>query len=274
VNHPIHRASSWRDHDDRPVEVPAVPGPDAPAFYTTIGELQGADYRRNAFTAGTDEEIAVLRGLTQVSAGSRVLDVGCADGRHLRALAADVPGVYPVGVDVSPALLEAGRRAARTEDVEVVFLDGDARELTAVLGERVGTFDVAWSLCQGALGTSPVTDPVVLAGMAEALRPGGTLIATFFHALFAARHLVAGDAFDTVDLVHHQRTEVRGPDHARTEVDLWTASYTVRDVRRLAMDLGLEVLDVRGVEPGAYGRRDPGEVALNDPELLLVARHP
>jgi hypothetical protein len=67
---------------------------------------------------------------------------------------------------------------------------------TALLGEEAGTFDVAWSLCQGALGTSPVSDPVVLAGLAGAVRPGGTVVVTFFHALFAARHLAPGDAFD------------------------------------------------------------------------------
>jgi poly(A) polymerase len=39
----------------------------------------------------------------------------------------------------------------------------------------------------------------------------------------------AGDAFDPVHLVHHQVSEVRGPDHARRRFDLWTASYTVRD---------------------------------------------
>jgi SAM-dependent methyltransferase len=266
--------SSWRDHDDQPVSVPAVPGPETPPFYTAIGDLQGADYRRNAFTAGTEEELSTLLDLAPVEAGMRVLDVGCADGRHLRALADVVPGTQLVGVDVSPGLLDAGRHAARTEDVEVVFLEGDARDLPAVLGERVGTFDVVWSLCQGALGTSPVTDPAVLAGMATALRPGGTLIATFFHALFAARHLVAGDAFDTVGLVHHQRTEVRGPEHARQVVDLWTASYTVRDVGRLATEVGLEVREVRGVQPGAYGHRGPGEVGLDDPELLLVAHRP
>jgi hypothetical protein len=138
----------------------------------------------------------------------------------------------------------------------------------------LGGFDVVWSLCQGALGTSPATDPVVLAGLAAAVRPGGSVIATFFHALFAARHLAPGDAFDPVHLVHHQTSEVHGPDHARRSFDLWTASYTVREAVRLVGSAGLEVVDVRGVEPGAYGRRAAGEVALDDPELLVLARRP
>jgi hypothetical protein len=100
------------------------------------------------------------------------------------------------------------------------------------------------------------------------------VLVTVFHALFAARHLVDGDAFDPIHLVHHQRTEVRGPEHRRATVDLWTSATTVPGAVRLLADAGLEVLDVRGVQPGAYGRRGAGEVALDDPELLLVARRP
>lgn len=269
----------WRDAADRPVAAPSVPPPDAPATYLPIGEFQGADYRRNAFAAGTAEELTTLRAVTGLHggpsvAGSRVLDVGCGDARHLRALVAGEAGLTGVGVDVSPALIAAGRDAAATAGVSLDLRVGDARELPGVLGETMGSFDVAWSLCQGALGTSPESDPVVLAGLAGAVRPGGTVAITLFHALFAARHLAPGDAFDGIGLVHHQRTEVRGPDHARRYFDLWTASYTVREAVTLVQNAGLEVTGFRGVEPGAYGRRADGQVGLDDPELLVVARRP
>jgi SAM-dependent methyltransferase len=264
--------ASWRDHADRPVEVPEVPAPSAEAFYVPIGDFQGEVYRRNAFAAGTAEEVAALHRMVDLAAWTRVLDVGCGDARHLRALARD--GVVGTGVDVSPGLVDAARRAAEAEGLAVDVRVGDARRLAAALEHELGTYDVVWSLCQGALGTSPVTDPVVLRGLAEAVRPGGVVVATFFHALFAARHLAPGDAFDPVHLVHHQRSEVRGPDHTRRTFDLWTASYTVRAAVDAVEAAGLEVGDVRGVEPGAYGRRAAGEVALDDPELLLLARRP
>lgn len=264
---------SWRDHADRPApDTPPVPGPDAPAFYGPIGAFQGTTYARNAFARGTGEELEALTALIGLPAGTRLLDVGCGDGRHVRALAPR--GVRATGVDVSPALIAAGREAARAADVEVELLEGDARDLPRVLGARLGSFDVAWSLCQGALGTSPVSDPAVVAGMAAAVRPGGAVVLTVFHALFAARHLVPGDAFDPVHLVHHQRSEVHGPDHARRRFEVWTASYTVREAVALATGAGLEVVEVRGVQPGAYGARASGEVALDDPELLVLARRP
>jgi SAM-dependent methyltransferase len=264
---------SWRDDRDRPVTVAPVPAADAPAFYLPIGEFQGAEYRRNAFAAGTAEELAALRTLVDLRAGTRVLDVGCGDARHLRAAAAD-PGVRGVGVEVSPALAAAARASAAAEGVDLTVLEGDARELDALLPPDLAGFDVAWSLCQGALGTSPASDPAVLAGLAGAVRPGGDVVVTLFHALFAARHLAPGDACDPVHRVHHQVSEVRGPDHARERFALWTAAYTVRDAVRLVADAGLELVGLRGVEPGAYGRRRDGEVALDDPELLLHARRP
>jgi SAM-dependent methyltransferase len=263
--------ASWRSHDDRAVSVPQVPGADEPAFYVPIGDLQGREYRRNAFAAGTAEEVAALTAILGLRAGTRVLDVGCGDARHLRALAAD-PGVDGVGIDVSPGLVDAARSAAVADGVGLQVRVGDARTLAVDLGAETGTFDVAWSLCQGGLGTSPATDPDVLAGLAAAVRAGGTVAFTLFSALFAARHLAPGDAFDPVHLVHHQRSEVRGPDHARGTFDLWTASYTVRDAVRLCSDAGLEVVEVRGIQPGGYGSRRSGEVALDDPELLVVAR--
>lgn len=265
--------ASWRDDQDQPREdVPPVPGPDDAPFYVPIGEFQGADYARNAFARGTDEELAALGELVDLHAGTRLLDVGCADGRHLRALASR--GVRGTGVEVAPALAAAAREAAARDHLDVEVLVGDARDLDTVLGTRSGTFDVAWSLCQGAIGTSPVSDPAVVAGMARAVRPGGIVVVTCFHALFAARHLAPGDAFDTIGLVHHQRTEVHGPDHARAPFDLWTAAYTARDALALVKRAGLHPLMVRGVEPGAYGRRGDDEVALDDPELLVVARRP
>jgi SAM-dependent methyltransferase len=269
----LGRGCPWRDHRDQPVEVPEPARPREPAFYVPIGEFQGSLYRRNAFAAHTDVEVAALLARTGLIAGQTVVDVGCGDGRHLRALARR--GINGIGVDVSPALVEAARDAAAAESD--AWPDGTTVRFRWPMRDTStrwrtwpgGGADVAWALCQGAFGTHPDSDPDVLAGLAGCVRPGGLVVVTAFHALFAVRHLVEGDAFDPTRLLHHQVSEVRGPDDTRAHFDLWTAAYTVRDLVCAGRAAGLEVIEVVGAEPGRY---DATEVRLDDPELLLVAR--
>ncbi len=264
---------TWRDHRDRPTRAPEPPGPDAEAFYVPIGQFQGALYRRNAFAAHTRAEVDDLVARTGLRPGQHVVDVGCGDGRHLRELAAR--GVSGTGIDVAPALVEAARAAIEAErsswpaGTDVRVHTGDARRLHTVDAVGEATADVAWTLCQGAFGTHPDSDPQVLAGVASCVRPGGLVVVTAFHALFAVRHLVEGDAFDPVRLLHHQVSDVRGPDERRASFDLWTAAYTVPGLLALVQGAGLDVETVAGAEPGRYGA---DEVRLDDPELLVVAR--
>lgn len=256
----------WRDHADRAVQRPDPPGPGDPAFYGPIGDFQGAAYRRNAFAAGTVAEVDALWSRCGLAPGLHVLDVGCGDGRHLRELARR--GCTGLGVDVSEGLIGAAREAAATPEVDgrLRFVRHDARDLAAVAPP--GGADVALSLSQGAVGTSPATDPAVVAAIAAAVRPGGRVAVTFFHALFAARHLTPGDALDPVDLVHHHEAEVRGEDGGRRSFDLWTSAYTAREAAGLLEGAGCTVREVAGCEPGRY---DADQVRLDDPELLVIA---
>ncbi|MFE0728665.1 class I SAM-dependent methyltransferase [Streptomyces antibioticus] len=104
-------------------------------------------------------------------AGDRVLDAGCGTGRALTPLRAAVgPSGVVVGLDLTPAMLEAAVRAGRDRDGRLLLAD------VAALPLRSGSFDAVF----GAGLVSHLADPTEnLRELARVVRPGGTL--ALFH---------------------------------------------------------------------------------------------
>lgn len=254
------------------------PGPDRDHWFEDLADHLGDAYLRYSFTKGTENEVDFLVDALGLSAGDRVLDVGCGPGRHAHALGRR--GIEVLGVDIAERFIEL---AGRTETPGVAFVRLDARDLAFD-----AEFDAVISLCQGAFGlaggpvpahrrhdsTGPhAVDPdgEVLQAMARALRPGGRLALSAFSAYFQVRYLEDTDQFDADAGVNHERTELRDPAGTRADHDLWTSCFTPRELRLLARSAGLEVDQLWSVTPGAY-RADPPD--LDHPEFLLVARRP
>lgn len=232
-------------------------------WFEELADHLGDAYLRYSFTKGTDQEVGFLVDALGLSAGDRVLDVGCGPGRHAHALGRR--GIEVVGVDVSARFVDLANDGAPEG---VTFQRGDARALGFD-----GEFDAAISLCQGALGLGGPTgalasDRAVLAGMARALRPGGTLAASAFSAYFQVRFLEDTDRFDAATGVNHERSVLRSETGDEAEHDLWTTCFTPRELTLLAEEAGLTVRDIWSVSPGAYAKRPPD---LDSHEFLLVA---
>ncbi len=249
---------------------------DGSHWFEAVADTLGSAYLRYSFTKGTEQEVQGLVELAGLRPGHRVLDVGCGPGRHALGLAA--LGIEVVGVDISARFVELAREAADAAGLgeRATFARADARHLA-----YDGTFDAVYSLCQGAFGLTagPGAEEVadreldhpVLAGMARALRPGGTLVVSAFSAYFQLRYLGENDDFDADRGVNHEHTTIRDPDGAEHPAELWTTCYTPRELRLLARAVGLRVQAVHGVTPGAYR---PGPPVVDCPELLLVASRP
>jgi len=159
---------------------------------------------------------------------ARVLEIGCGTGAATRTLARrpDFHG-KALGVDQSPAFIEAARRLAREEGVanRVEFQVGDAHALDLP--------DAAFDAVIAHTLISHVTDPpAVLREMTRVVRPGGT-VAVF-----------DGD-YASLTYAH--------PDHAlgqQMDVALANATFNnpriMRDLPRLLPDLGLELVGAWG----------------------------
>lgn len=228
-------------------------------WFEPIASHLGTAYLRYSFTKGTVNEVDTVVRLLGLSAGDRVLDVGCGPGRHAHELARR--GMKVHGVDISERFIDIARSAA---PVGATFERMDARSLCFD-----AEFDAALCLCQGAFGlmTEDGGDELVLAGIARALRPGGRLALSAFNAYFSVRYHTEA-TFDAASGVSHEVTEVRDEQGNVRSVDLWTGCYTPRELGLLARTCGLRPERILSVDPGAYGEQAP---TLESSEYLLIA---
>ena len=232
-------------------------------FFADVAEHLGEAYLRYSFTRGTAQEVEFLLELLRLPRGARVLDVGCGPGRHAVALAQ--AGLAVTGVDISARFLEIAAVSARAAGVSAAFFQCDARRMPFDQ-----EFDAVISLCQGGFGLMGDDDSLILRRIAEAAKPGAPVVVTAFNAYFSVRHQLDADLDADAGVVHEVST-VKDEAGAEKTFDLWTSVFTPRELRLLAIGVGLIPEAIWSVEPGSYARRPPD---LEQPELLLFCRKP
>jgi len=113
-------------------------------------------------SAGGEEFVRRLN----IPAGSKALDVACGTGNLAIPLARS--GSVVTGLDIAANLLEQARARARTEDLEITFIEGDAEELPF----PDASFDAVVSMFGAMFAPRP---ELVAAEFARVLKPGGLL---------------------------------------------------------------------------------------------------
>jgi SAM-dependent methyltransferase len=120
----------------------------------------------------TRRETDYILNRLQLSAGARVLDVPCGNGRLALELASR--GFSSVGVDLAAESIDEGKAEAKRRGLKVDLHHRDMRQL-----EGLGTFDavVCWGNSLGYLEESGNT--AFLSSVATVLKPGGKLLVDF-----------------------------------------------------------------------------------------------
>ena len=124
-------------------------------------------------------QLAVARLRPYATPDVSVLDVGCGYGRDTRYLAGEL-GCHALGIDGSPAAVEAARKAhaqalrrSRGERFDVEYLVSYLASLAAA-PERAGAFDVVFA-CNVYHLLGPIGRREFTAACAAVARPGGLL---------------------------------------------------------------------------------------------------
>jgi SAM-dependent methyltransferase len=122
------------------------------------------------FVAGVAPHHDRLMAAAAISAGERVLDIGCGTGQTTRdAARAASPGGTALGVDLSSGMLDVARARAADDGLDnVAFAQVDAQ----VHPFDPASFDVAISRTGAMFFGEPV---VAFTNIARALRPGGRM---------------------------------------------------------------------------------------------------
>jgi len=144
--------------------------------YQSATRISVADFHYAPLVPG-DRELGLL---PRPLEGKRCLELGCGAGQNSIFLARQ--GAEAVAVDVSAAQIRHGRNLAESHGVPVRFLEADLEDLPPDLG----TFD----LIHSAYGLPFAADPAgVVEACARLLRPGGTLLLSLGHPVYAGEWL-------------------------------------------------------------------------------------
>lgn len=120
----------------------------------------------------------------------KVLDMCSGPGRYSLEFARR--GCTVTAVDITKPYLDAGRESARAENLEIEFIEGDAREWT-----RPESFDLAVNLYNSfGYFSTPEEDEAMLRCLYRSLKPGGILVMELLGKEIAARDFSEGEWFE------------------------------------------------------------------------------
>ena len=163
--------------EERPTPTDARGWDQVAGWYDDLVTSGASDHHENTVIPGVER-------LLDLRPGDRFLDVACGQGILLDQLARRRDLGPIVGVDASPALIEAARRnLGAGPDLRVA----DARELAAALADTE-PFDAAACV----LALMNIDDlPGVCREIGSVLRPGGRFVAVVLHPAFRAPQTTA-----------------------------------------------------------------------------------
>lgn len=221
-------------------------------------------------TDRTRAEVAALSAVLGLRPGSRVLDLGCGQGRLAVPLAR--AGAQVTGWDGCAPLLDVAAAAARDAGVDVEWVHADFVRL-----DRESEFDAAFNVGTALGYAAEADDRTSLAAVRKALRPDGVFVIDTENRermLASARRTWferAGDlvccarTFDAVTSRWHESLRWTAADGSRREQSYSLRLYSATELVNLLRQLGFQG-DIT-----VSGSLDGTEYDVDSPRLVVRA---
>ena len=248
-------------------------------WYEKLFENYGEQYDKEAFTQGTIGECDFIEKELHFNKSLKIIDIGCGTGRH--AIELTKRGYFVTGIDLSESQLKKAREKALMENLNIEFLNLDARILPF---EK--QFDVAIMLCEGGFPLME-TDEMnfeILQNITKSLKSNAILIFTTLNGLFPLFHSIddfheAGaneeganyksNGFDLMTMRDYNITTYTDDDGKKHKIECNERYYMPSEIYWILKSLGYKKIDLFGAKIGSYSRED--KLTKEDYEMLVVA---
>src|SRR5690554_3332591 len=249
-------------------------------WYESLFENYADSYDNEVFTQGTMGECDFIEKELQYNKALKIIDVGCGTGRH--AIELSKRGYTVTGIDLSASQLAKAREKAKQQDLQIDFLQHDARNLPFKQ-----QFDVALMLCEGGFPLME-TDEMnyeILKNISQALKAKAKFIFTTLNGLFPLFHFInqfheegstmEGNAsydskhFDLMTFRDYNITKVTDDKGVEKELECNERYYVPTEITWLLKTLDFTKIEIFGATLGAFSRED--QLQTKDFEMLVLA---
>ncbi|NLE14546.1 MAG: methyltransferase domain-containing protein [Spirochaetales bacterium] len=251
----------------------------ADPWYVSLFKNYAHHYDNESFTQGTIGECDFIEQELGCDKSLKVLDVGCGTGRHTIELSKR--GYSVTGIDLSEAQLRRAKEKAEQENLNIQFLQADARNL-----DFESRFDAAIMLCEGGfcLMETDEENEAILTSIARSLKDDALLIFTALNGLFALTHplaefyenvedagsVCAQNHFDAISMRDENTTTFIDDDLEKHTIHSTERFYVPSEIQTMLGRLGFSSVEFFGATLGSFSREK--ELSSDDFEMLVVAK--
>lgn len=248
-------------------------------WYEELFDNYADQYDRESFTQGTVGECDFIEKELGGDRSLGIIDIGCGTGRH--AIELTRRGYAVKGIDLSEPQLKKARAKAQAHNLDITFLQHDARDLPFE-----NQFDVAIMLCEGGFPLME-TDEMnfeILQNVARALKSRARFLFTTLNGLFPLYHSIddfhdsdtkeegaryKSETFDLMTFRDHNITTFTDDDGKERHIECNERYYIPSEITWLLKSLGFKKVEIFGAQLGAFSRNDP--LTTEDYEMLVIA---